>query len=237
LSAEAANDKTKKPKDRGDVAKDQPIEDQGTIKEEANEKKEKNEDLESKKQQDSKTVGRNKISGNGKSLLGRKAMLVARLEDMDDANNSVERVTVPDEFPQIIPIPLNKRPLFPGFYKSLYIKDPAVIQAIHNLIERRRPYVGVFLTKDDDLQGDVVKNLDDVYRTGVFAQITNTYQTGPDSSALTVVLYPHRRIRIKSKDLIAPPAFFKEKDSSLDKGVSKTIEPPKGGNNDWMGKF
>jgi Lon-like ATP-dependent protease len=141
--------------------------------------------------------------------------VVAKLGDEDSgSNNTVERVTIPEEFPQLVPIPLNKRPLFPGFYKSLYIKDPNVIKVINNLMERRRPYVGVFLTRDDDAEGDVVKDVKEIYKTGVFAQITNTYQTGPDNSTLTVVLYPHRRIRIKSDELIAPPTFF-----------SKDIEP------------
>ena len=146
-----------------------------------------------------------RVSGRSREKPGLEK-IVAQVAEKE--NNTVERITIPDEFPQIIPIPLNRRPLFPGFYKSLYIKDPNVIQAIQNLVERRRPYVGIFLTKDDNVEGDVVKDLDDIYRTGVFAQITNTYQTGPDSSALTVVVYPHRRIRIKSNNLLAPPQFF-----------------------------
>jgi Lon-like ATP-dependent protease len=130
-------------------------------------------------------------------------------------------VTIPEDFPQLVPIPLNKRPLFPGFYKSLYIKDPNVIKVINNLVERRRPYVGVFLTKDDDAEGDVVKDVKEIYKTGVFAQITNTYQTGPDNSTLTVVLYPHRRIRIKSDELIAPPQFFKDANEEVNEALEK----------------
>ncbi|KAJ3042937.1 ATP-dependent Lon protease pim1 [Rhizophlyctis rosea] len=117
--------------------------------------------------------------------------------------NALERVQIPDEYPQLLAIPLNRRPLFPGFYKSLYIKDPQAIAAIQNLIERRQPYVGIFLTKDDNSEADVVTDLDQIHRVGVFAQITNTYPAGPNNKALTLVVYPYRRIKIN--DLVKPP--------------------------------
>ncbi|KAI9190795.1 Lon protease C-terminal proteolytic domain-containing protein [Polychytrium aggregatum] len=99
-------------------------------------------------------------------------------------------------------IPLTRRPLFPGFYKSLYITDPQVIAAINNLMQSRQPYVGIFLAKDEKNESDVITNLDQVHKVGVFCQITNVYQSGPDNSAITVVVFPHRRIRASS--LIAP---------------------------------
>ncbi|KAJ3310090.1 ATP-dependent Lon protease pim1 [Blyttiomyces sp. JEL0837] len=111
-------------------------------------------------------------------------------------SNSLEKITVPKDYPQLLAIPLTRRPLFPGFYKSLYIKDPNVISAIQSLMDRRQPYVGIFLTRDDDSELDTITDLDQVHKVGVFAQITNVYHAGPDSSALTVVVYPHRRIRL-----------------------------------------
>ncbi|KAH6589679.1 hypothetical protein BASA61_005559 [Batrachochytrium salamandrivorans] len=97
-------------------------------------------------------------------------------------STAIEKITVPDIYPQLLAIPLTRRPLFPGFYKSLYIKEPSVIKAIQSLVERRQPYIGIFLAKDESSDSDI---------------------TGPDSSALTVVVYPHRRIRIS--DLVKPP--------------------------------
>ncbi|KAJ8329543.1 ATP-dependent Lon protease pim1 [Batrachochytrium dendrobatidis] len=117
-------------------------------------------------------------------------------------NSAIEKIVVPDEYPQLLAIPLTRRPLFPGFYKSLYIKEPKVIRAIQSLVEHRQPYIGIFLAKDENSENDVVTDISEVYRTGVFAQITNTYQTGPDSNALTVVVYPHRRICIS--ELVMP---------------------------------
>ncbi|KAJ3310549.1 ATP-dependent Lon protease pim1 [Boothiomyces sp. JEL0838] len=103
---------------------------------------------------------------------------------------------VPEKVSKLLAIPLTRRPLFPGFYKSLYIKDPKVILAIQELVNNGQPYIGIFLAKDENSEKDVADSLNDVEKIGVFCQITNTYQTGPDNSSLTVVVYPHRRIRI-----------------------------------------
>ncbi|KAH6594806.1 hypothetical protein BASA50_006280 [Batrachochytrium salamandrivorans] len=133
----------------------------------------------------------------------RPAAVAQGLSNSHAESTAIEKITVPDIYPQLLAIPLTRRPLFPGFYKSLYIKEPSVIKAIQSLVERRQPYIGIFLAKDESSDSDIVTDMDQVHRTGVFAQITNTYQTGPDSSALTVVVYPHRRIRIS--DLVKPP--------------------------------
>ncbi|KAI9007332.1 Lon protease C-terminal proteolytic domain-containing protein [Gaertneriomyces semiglobifer] len=119
------------------------------------------------------------------------------------STSSIEPISVPKTYPQLLAIPLNRRPLFPGFYKSLYIKDPQAIAAIQELMKRRQPYVGIFLSKDDEMPDDVITNIDQVHRVGVFAQVTNVYQAGPEKNALTVVVYPHRRIRLKG--LVGPP--------------------------------
>ncbi|KAJ1535593.1 ATP-dependent Lon protease pim1, partial [Nowakowskiella sp. JEL0078] len=110
--------------------------------------------------------------------------------------SSLDTSSVPKDYPQILALPLTRRPLFPGLYKSLYIKDPQVIAAIQSLVDRRQPYAGFFLSKDDNSDSDVVSDLSQVHQTGIFAQITNIYQAGMDNKALTIVVYPHRRIRI-----------------------------------------
>eukprot|EP00842_Homolaphlyctis_polyrhiza_P006786 jgi/Hompol1/7108/HPOL_000651-RA len=136
--------------------------------------------------------------------------------------SAVDRIIVPEQYPQLLAIPLTRRPLFPGFYKSLYIKDQRVIQAIQSLVERRQPYIGIFLAKDDDLDSDIVEDISNVHKTGVFAQITNTYMTGPDNTAMTVVVYPHRRIRIT--DMVRPPNAAANKVESPDSLPSHEIE-------------
>ncbi|KAJ6172089.1 hypothetical protein N7470_001156 [Penicillium chermesinum] len=106
------------------------------------------------------------------------------------SEKSLQKPAVPDVYPQVMAIPIAKRPLFPGFYKAITIRDPSVAVAIQEMMKRGQPYVGAFLFKDDQADGDVIENLDDVYETGVFAQITAAYPLRGEASGVTAVLYP-----------------------------------------------
>ncbi|KAI9028617.1 Lon protease C-terminal proteolytic domain-containing protein [Hyaloraphidium curvatum] len=132
------------------------------------------------------------------SLSGSEAASGALVAGGDGSSNVPDKVQIPKDYPQLLAIPLTRRPLFPGFYKTVYIKDPQVIAAVHDLVARRQAYVGVFMTKDDNFEPDVITDVDQIHPVGVFAQIANVYASGPDNSGLTVLLYPHRRIRVKS---------------------------------------
>ncbi|KAJ3373011.1 ATP-dependent Lon protease pim1 [Kappamyces sp. JEL0680] len=144
-------------------------------------------------------------SGNGKS---RQKHVLGRLAGGSGKRAGLTRVDsiggglvgppseIPSEFPYLLSIPLSKRPLFPGYYKSMYIKDPKIIAAVQELVRCGDPYIGIFMAKDDTVDSDVVTSLAQVEKVGVFAQITNAFLSGPDNSMLTVIVYPHRRIRI-----------------------------------------
>lgn len=103
-------------------------------------------------------------------------------------------------------LPITRRPLFPGFYKAVVVKDPGVVSAIKEMMKRGQPYIGAFLLKDENADSDIITDIESVHRVGVFAQITSVFPANnqsPSSSkddakddSLTVVLYPHRRIRI-----------------------------------------
>ncbi|KAJ5666766.1 ATPase AAA-type core [Penicillium macrosclerotiorum] len=123
-------------------------------------------------------------------------------------DKALQKPAVPDVYPQVMAIPIAKRPLFPGFYKAITIRDPNVAAAIQDMMKRGQPYVGAFLFKDDNADGDVIENLDDVYDVGVFAQITAAYPLRGEASGVTAVLYPHRRIKISS--LLPPSEATKE---------------------------
>ncbi|PKI84341.1 endopeptidase La [Malassezia vespertilionis] len=121
----------------------------------------------------------------------------------------VSRTTVPSVYPQVLALPITRRPLFPGFYKAVVIKNPQVCAAIKEALKRGQPYVGAFLLKDEEEDSDVITNLDKVHRVGVFAQITSIFpaQSGKsdgkeEEEGITAVLYPHRRISID--ELITP---------------------------------
>lgn len=132
--------------------------------------------------------------------------------------------SVPTVYPQVLALPITRRPLFPGFYKAVVIKNPHVCAAIKESLKRGQPYIGAFLLKDEDGDADTIEDLDKVHRVGVFAQITSVFpaqssasnkkpkegskeggkdgQEDDESEGLTAVLYPHRRIRI---DELLPP--------------------------------
>ncbi|KAI8078735.1 ATP-dependent protease La [Halteromyces radiatus] len=126
-----------------------------------------------------------------------------RHDDSTVIDNQLQKPSVPDVYPQVLALPIARRPLFPGFYKAVVVKDPNVTAAIKELLKRGQPYVGAFLLKDEDLDVDTITSMDQVHRVGVFAQITSVFpaSAGKDGkeedAGLTAVLYPHRRIKMK----------------------------------------
>ncbi|KAF3919433.1 hypothetical protein ABW21_db0208999 [Orbilia brochopaga] len=110
--------------------------------------------------------------------------------------NLLSKPQVPEIYPQVMAIPIAKRPLFPGFYKAVTIRDPAVTAAIHEMLKRGQPYVGVFLFKDENMDADTISSAEEVHDVGVFAQITSIFPVSGEEHSLTAVLYPHRRIKL-----------------------------------------
>ena len=116
---------------------------------------------------------------------------------------SISRQSVPEFYPQVLALPIARRPLFPGFYKAVVIRNPQVVAAIKEMMKRGQPYLGAFLLKDEQADSDVITDINSVHPVGVFAQITSVFtaNTGPSKDddkeeGLTAVLYPHRRIKI-----------------------------------------
>ncbi|KAG9201915.1 ATP-dependent Lon protease pim1 [Epicoccum nigrum] len=137
-------------------------------------------------------------------------------------NSLLVKPTVPEVYPQVMAIPLAKRPLFPGFYKAVTIRDREVGQAIADLVKRGQPYIGAFVFKDDSVDKDVIDDLSEVHDVGTFCQVTSAFPVGSeDDFAMTCVLYPHRRIKITS---LLPPKG--EKQASV--GEATIAEVPEG---------
>ncbi|TBU45715.1 ATP-dependent protease La [Dichomitus squalens] len=114
---------------------------------------------------------------------------------------SISKQSVPENYPQVLALPIARRPLFPGFYKAVVIRNPAVVSAIKEMMRRGQPYLGAFLLKDENSDSDIITDVNSVHPVGVFAQITSVFtaQGSKDDDkeeGLTAVLYPHRRIRI-----------------------------------------
>lgn len=147
---------------------------------------------------------------------------------------SLTKPQIPEVYPQVMAIPIAQRPLFPGFYKAITIRDPNVINAVNELIKRGQSYVGAFLLKDPESGKDVIDNVDEVYDVGTFCQITGAFSAGHgEDKALQAVLYPHRRIKLSE---LLPPnradsTAFTEGETAVespttDDAPSDPIPPP-----------
>ncbi|KAH7926372.1 ATP-dependent protease La [Leucogyrophana mollusca] len=115
--------------------------------------------------------------------------------------SSIAKQSVPEIYPQVLALPIARRPLFPGFYKAVVVRNPAVVAAIKEMMKRGQPYLGAFLLKDENTDSDVITDINSVHPVGVFAQITSVFAANSGSGddkeeGLTAVLYPHRRIKI-----------------------------------------
>ena len=115
--------------------------------------------------------------------------------------SSIAKQSVPEIYPQVLALPIARRPLFPGFYKAVVVRNPAVVAAIKEMMKRGQPYLGAFLLKDENADSDVISDINSVHPVGVFAQITSVFSANTGSGedkeeGLTAVLYPHRRLKI-----------------------------------------
>ncbi|KAI1470829.1 ATP-dependent protease La [Daldinia caldariorum] len=137
------------------------------------------------------------------------------------ADKALQKPVVPDVYPQVMAIPIAKRPLFPGFYKAITIKDPNVSAAILDMMKRGQPYVGAFLFKDENADEDIIRDPSDVYDIGVFAQITSAFPVHGEQNSLTAILYPHRRIKLST---LIPPSTTNEP-KKADSEAEPTPEP------------
>jgi Lon-like ATP-dependent protease len=132
--------------------------------------------------------------------------------------------SVPEVYPQVMAIPLLRRPLFPGFYKAITIRDRAVGETILDLIKRGQPYIGAFVFKDDKIDKDVIDDISEIHDIGTFCQVTSSFPlagsggVGEDNFAMTCVLYPHRRIKMTS---LTPPNYD-EKDTLDSSSVAES---------------
>lgn len=99
---------------------------------------------------------------------------------------------MPEDFPIIPIIAINRYPLFPGFIKKVdIIKDDALKELIRNRVNNiRMPYVGVFVKRDDENMDEVVSSISQLYPVGTFAQIIEMRDMG---KVVELVLSAHRR--------------------------------------------
>ncbi|XP_057963357.1 lon protease homolog 1, mitochondrial [Malania oleifera] len=131
----------------------------------------------------------------------------AETEEADSKSSSaiVPTNPRPEDYLTVLALPLPHRPLFPGFYMPIYVKDPKLLAALVESRKRQAPYAGAFLLKDEpgtdpslasgseteknvyDLKGKELFNR--LHEVGTLAQITSIQGD-------QVILIGHRRLRI-----------------------------------------
>jgi Lon-like ATP-dependent protease len=163
---------------------------------------------------------------------GRESAAGGAGDGSEDDNGGIRRKggpavkpSVPDVYPQVMAIPLLRRPLFPGFYKAITIRDRAVGETILDLIKRGQPYIGAFVFKDDKVDKDVIHDANEIYDLGTFCQVTSAFPLagglGEDGYAMTCVLYPHRRIKMTS---LSTPNYDETDTSDSPSVIESTLE-------------
>ncbi|KAL3238192.1 ATP-dependent Lon protease PIM1 RNJ42_00525 [Nakaseomyces bracarensis] len=151
-------------------------------------------------------------------------------EDATSTTNKEENEKkLPDVYPQMLALPISRRPLFPGFYKAVVISEPRVMKAIKEMEQRQQPYIGAFMLKDSNKDTDIIHDRNDVHEVGVLAQVTSAFPSKDEKTGketMTALLYPHKRIKI---DELYPPKDVKIEDIVVEKIVdapeSETSSP------------
>ncbi|RZC69768.1 hypothetical protein C5167_032925 [Papaver somniferum] len=139
----------------------------------------------------------------------------------------------PEDYLQVIALPLAHRPLFPGFYMPINVKDPKLLSALSECRKRQAPYAGAFLIEDETgadpslvstSETEVVHELkgkelyDRLHEVGTLAQITRI-------EGEQVILVGHRRLRItemvSENPLVVKVDHLKDKPYNKDDDVIK----------------
>nr|XP_033320792.1 lon protease homolog, mitochondrial isoform X1 [Megalopta genalis] len=128
----------------------------------------------------------------------------------DDPASLPATVVVPEVWPHVPVIAINRNPVFPRFIKLIELSNPILMDLIRRKVKLNQPYIGIFLKKSEENEADVVQNLNDIYPVGTFAQIHEVQDLG---NRLRLVVMAHRRIKIVGQILeeISPKSIHEMK--------------------------
>lgn len=148
-------------------------------------------------------------------------------ESPQPSSNVPATQTIPDVWPNVPVIAINKHPVFPKFVKIIEVSDARLMSILRRKVRLNQPYAGVFVKTEDDNEKEVVDSVSEIFSVGTFVQILEMQDLG---SRLRMVVMGHRRILlnkpiadIDSKEDKATPAITHE-GSSLTSDIS--IPPP-----------
>jgi Lon-like ATP-dependent protease len=109
---------------------------------------------------------------------------------------ALSAMNVPEAFPNVPVIAVSRHPVFPRFLKMIEITDAALMDLLRRKAKLSQPWVGVFLKKDDSLEGDTVNDVSDIYPVGIFAHVSELHDL---NDRMRLLLMGHRRIRITER--------------------------------------
>lgn len=92
--------------------------------------------------------------------------------------SALSTLQVPEHWPQLPVIAINRNPVFPKFIKIIEITDPQLMNLIRRKVRLNQPYAGVFMKKDETNDKDIVANINDLHPVGTFVQIHECQDLG-----------------------------------------------------------
>lgn len=117
------------------------------------------------------------------------------------ADGAMVKASDPPLLPILPSISVFKRPVFPGFYKTITTAEPSTLDGLVSLVKSRNPYLGIFLNRSkNNLEKEASPSsafsaLDEIHAVGVYAKIINILPLSALNSAATAIVYPYRRIK------------------------------------------
>lgn len=106
-------------------------------------------------------------------------------------HNLPATMVVPEIWPNVPVIAINRNPVFPRFIKIIEISDKDLINLIRRKVRLNQPYAGVFMKKNESDEREVVDSMSELYHIGTFVQIHELQDMG---DKLRMIVMAHRRI-------------------------------------------
>lgn len=126
-------------------------------------------------------------------------------DDDDDPSHGLVRAShstslvgpavIPDEYPEVLVLPVSRNPVFPKFFRVLEISDKSLIAAVKKRVKLGQPYAGAFLKRDENDTAEVVKNVDQIYPVGTFVHIQE-FSENPIEGKMRLLLMGYRRLQL-----------------------------------------
>ncbi|XP_068662036.1 lon protease homolog, mitochondrial-like isoform X2 [Aristolochia californica] len=150
-------------------------------------------------------------AGDGSEAAGVKAGEDNAAEKVESKSSSaiVPTNPKPEDYLSVIALPLQHRPLFPGFYMPISVKDPKLLAALVECRRRQAPYAGAFLLKDEPgsdsgltSASEIDKNASEFKGQELFKRLHEVGTLAQISSIQgdQVMLLGHRRLQITEMD-------------------------------------